>query len=420
MEVIKSKRFKTFEYKKSNELFERALEVIPNGIYGHFSPAPLIPVTAYPFYIDHAEGSRITDVDGNEFIDYMCAYGPMVAGYKNPQIEDAVKKQYQKADTVMGATEAMVELAEEFVKTIRIADWAFFAKNGNDVTTYALMAAREHTQRKKIIRLKGGYHGVHPWTQSPDHPGIIFDDAENIIIGKWNDIEDLRRIVKKHKGEIAGLISTPYHHPIFFDNEMPHEGYWQEVEKLCREEGIVLIIDEVRTGFRIDMSGANETFGFKPDLICYSKAMANGYPISALVGTDELRPSVSKVFYTGSFWFSAVPMVASLETIRYLKQTGGIKKMKEFGQKMEKGLTDLAHQYGYDLKVTGHPAMPYYRITDDLTLKLHQKWCAECTRRGAYFTSHHNWFVSTAHTEADLQLTLEIADDAFNTVKKEL
>ncbi len=418
MEATKTKKtFKKYDYKKSNELFERAVEVIPNGIYGHFSPAPLVPVSAYPFYIESAKGSRMTDVDGNEFIDYMCGYGPMVVGYKNEIIDKAVLEQMQKVDTATGATEAMVELAEELVNTITIADWAFFAKNGNDVTSYALMAAREHTQRKKVIRLKGGYHGVHPWTQSPDHPGIMFDDAQNIIMGKWNDIDDLKKIIKENKNEIAGLISSPYHHTIFFDNEMPDDGYWQEVEKICRKEGIVLIIDEVRTGFRININGANETFGFKPDLICYSKAMANGYPISALVGTNELKSSVSKVFYTGSFWFSATPMVASLETIKYLKANDGVSKIYDYGKKLEKGLVQLANSHGYDLKVTGHSAMPYYRITDDPTLKLHQRWCAECTQRGAYFTSHHNWFVSTAHTEEDLKLTLDIADDAFNALK---
>ncbi len=409
---------KTYSYKKSRELFERAVEVIPNGIYGHYSPAPLIPISAYPFYVESADGSRFTDVDGNEFIDYMCGYGPMVAGYHNKNIDNAAINQLKKVDTATGAPAVMVELAEELVDTITIADWAFFAKNGNDVTSYSLMVAREHTQRKKIIRLKGGYHGVHPWTQSPDHPGVLFDDAENIIIGKFNDVDDLRKIVKKYKGEIAGLISTPYHHPVFFDNEMPEPGYWQEVEKICREEGIVLIIDEVRTGFRININGANETFGFKPDLICYSKAMANGYPISALVGTNEIKSSASKVFYTGSFWFSAMPMAASLATIRELKNTNGVDKMKQFGEKMAKSLSELAEKHGFELVVTGHPSMPYYRLADDPTMKLHQNWCAECTKRGAYFTSHHNWFVSTAHNEKDLKQTLEIADEAFEVIKR--
>ncbi len=409
---------KTYNYKKSRELFERAVEVIPNGIYVHYSPAPLIPIDAYPFYVESADGSRFIDVDGNEFIDYMCGYGPMVAGYHNKNIDKAAIEQLKKVDTATGAPAVMVDLAEELENTITIADWAFFAKNGNDVTTYSLMVAREHTQRKKIIRLKGGYHGVHPWTQSPDHPGVLFEDAENIIIGIFNDLDNLRDIIKKNKGEIAGLISTPYHHPVFFDSEMPDPGYWQEVEKICREEGIVIIVDEVRTGFRINVNGANETFGFKPDLICYSKAMANGYPISALVGTNEIKSSASKVFYTGSFWFSAMPMAASLATIRELKKTKGVEKMKEFGEKLAEGLSKLAENHGHELVVSGHPAMPYVRLADDPTMKLHQNWCAECTKRGAYFTSHHNWFVSTAHTEDDLKKTLEIAEDAFNALKK--
>ena len=417
MEIIKDKYTK-FEYKKSKQLFERASEVIPNGIYGHFSPAPLIPASAYPFYLESAQGSKITDVDGNEFIDYMCGYGPMVAGYKNENIDKAAVAQALKVDTATGATEVMVELAEEMVNTITIADWAFFAKNGNDVTSYALMAAREHTQRKKIIRLEGGYHGVHPWTQSPDHPGILFDDAKNIVMGKWNDIDDLKRIIKENKNEIAGLISSPYHHPVFFDSVMPQDGYWQEVEKICRKEGILLIVDEVRTGFRININGANETFGFKPDMICFSKAMANGYPISALVGTNEIKSSVSKVFYTGSFWFSAVPMAASLATIKELKAIDGVNKMHAFGEKFTSSLAQLADKHGFNMKVSGHPAMPYLRLTDDESMKLHQRWSAECTLRGAYFTSHHNWFVSTAHTEEDLKKTLDIADDAFNSLKK--
>ena len=416
MEILK-KQTQKYVYPRSNEWFERAIEVIPNGIYGHFSPAPLIPVTAYPFYIEKAKGVRLTDVDGNEFIDYMCAYGPMVLGYQHPGVEKVVVEQYKKMDTASGAPTIMVELAEELVNTITIADWAFFAKNGNDVTTYALMVARAHTQRKKVIRLKGGYHGVQPWTQSPDHPGILFEDTSQIIIGKWNDIDDLKRIIKEQKNDIAALISTPYHHPVFFDNEMPAKGYWQEVESICRKEGIVLIIDEVRTGFRIDLKGANEYFGFKPDLICFSKAIANGYPLSALVGTNELKSSVSKVFYTGSFWFSAVPMAAALQTIKVLKTDRGIQKMNLFGKQLQEGLVNLANNHGFDLLASGHPSLPYYRITDDPSLKLHQKWCAACTRRGAYFTSHHNWFVSTAHDELALKQTLEIADDAFYEIR---
>ena len=203
---------KTYTYTKSKELFKKATEVIPCGIYGHFSPAPYIPITDYPFYVDHAKGSRFWDVDGNEFIDYMCAYGPMVLGYGNEKIEAAAAAQREKVNCGPAPGEIMIELAKEFVDTVNVADWAFFAKNGGDVTTFSLMVARAHTGRDKIIRLKGGYHGTAPWTQSPDHYGITFSDAKDIIIGEWNNYEALEKYIHNHRGEVAGIISTPYHH----------------------------------------------------------------------------------------------------------------------------------------------------------------------------------------------------------------
>ena len=409
---------KTYTYKKSHELFEKAADIIPAGIYGHFSPAPLIPVSDYPFYLERAEGARFWDVDGNEFIDYMCAYGPMVLGYNNPVIDAAADEQRKKVNCGTGPGRVMVDLAQELVDTIPIADWAFFGKNGADMTLYSIMVARAQTGRDKIIRLKGGYHGTAPWAQSPDHNGITFSDVKDIVMGEWNDYDALEKYVMEHKGEVAGIISTPYHHPTFEDNEMPADGYWQKVENLCKNEGVVLIVDDVRTGFRLDMGGSNEYFGFKPDLIAFCKALGNGYPISALVGTKDMLNAASNVFHTGSYWFSAEPMAAAVATLREMKRTNSVQKMFDIGTKLNTGLQELAKEHGYNLKITGHPSMSYYRLTDDPTLMLHQKWCGEATKRGAYFTSHHNWFVSAAHTDDDVEKTLKIADEAFKALKE--
>ncbi len=409
---------KTYHFTNSQRMFKKAAGVIPCGIYGHLSPVPLIPPTAYPFYAVRAKGPRFWDVDGNEFIDYMCAYGPVILGYNHEKVDAAAMKQYGEANCVTAPTPVMVELAEYLVDLIPIADWAFFAKNGGDVTSYALMAAREATGRKKIVMVCGGYHGVAPWAQAPGHPGVMDDDHRNCIRVRWNDYTGFERVVEENPGEIAGFIATPYHHPTFADSELPAEGYWQKIEGLCRKEGIVLIVDDVRCGFRLDMRGSNEYFGFKPDLICFCKAIGNGYPISALVGTDSLKNVVSKVFYTGSYWFSAVPMAAALATLKELKRIDGPKLIRETGRKLLDGLVDIAKGYGYDLKVSGHPSMPYLRITNDESLMLHQDWCGECTRRGAYFSSHHNWFISTAHTDEDIQRSWAIAEDAFKAVKK--
>lgn len=408
---------KTYQYEKSVALFQRAAKVIPCGIYGHFSPAPYIPVEAYPFFGARAKGSRFWDVDGNEFIDYMCAYGPMVLGYANPVVDESYQAQMKQADSNSVASPKMVELAEFLVDLIPIADWAFFAKNGADVTNFAVTIARAATGRKKIVAIKGGYHGSSPWMQTRGHHGVMEEDQENVIRIAWNDYAALERVVNERANEIAGFISTPYHHPAFADSELPAEGYWPKVEQLLRKNGIVLIIDDVRCGFRLHIGGSNELFGFKPDLICFCKALANGYPISALVGTEALKTDTAKVFNTGSYWYSAGPMAAALACLQELKRQDAPNRICAIGQKLNEGMIKIAAGYGYDLKVTGHPGMSYYRIANDPSLMLHQQWCAECTRRGAFFTSHHNWFISTAHTDEDLQQTWDICDDAFKAIK---
>ena len=408
----------TYEYPESRALYKRAAKVIPCGIYGHFSPAPYVPATDYPFFSNRAEGAKFWDVDGNEFIDYMCGYGPIILGYAHPAVDEAYRAQMQQADTNSLANPKMVELAEYMTDLIPVADWAFFAKNGADVTNYAVMVARAATGRSKVVGIGGGYHGTSPWMQAAGHHGVVREDHTNVVRIGWNDFEAFQRVVDEHDGDVAAFIATPYHHPAFVDNEMPAEGYWQKVAKLCRDKGIVLIIDDVRCGFRLDLGGSNEYFGFKPDLICFCKAIGNGYPISALVGAEALKNDAAKVFHTGSYWYSAGPMAAALETLKQLKAIDGPKKLRETGRKLNDGMVRVAASHGYDLKVTGDPGMAYYRITDDPSLMLHQDWCGACTRRGAFFTSHHNWFVTTAHSDEDLQRTWDICDDAFKAVKQ--
>ena len=406
----------TYEYSESRALFNRAAKVIPCGIYGHYSPAPCVPIEAYPFYVQRGEGARFWDVDGNEFVDYMCAYGPMILGYNNPVVDEAYQAQMKLGDSVTCAPPKMVELAELLVDLVPIADWAYFAKNGADTTNYAVMIARAATGRRKIVAIQGGYHGAAPWMQAVGHHGTIEGDHANYIRIPWNDYAALERVMAEHAGDVAGFIATPSHHAVFGDNDMPVDGYWQKVEALLRKEGALLILDDIRSGFRLDMGGSNEYYGFKPDLICFCKALANGYPIAALVGTEALKSDVAKVFYTGSFWFGAGCMAAAVACLKELKRVDAPRVLIEKGNKLLDGLVDMARGHGYDLKATGPPSLPYLRIADDPSLMLHQRWCGECTRRGAYFTSHHNWFLSMAHTDEDIQRTWDIADDAFKAL----
>mgnify|MGYP001163163025 CR=1 FL=1 len=408
---------KTYTYENSTALFKRAVKVIPCGVYGHFSPAPYVPVDAYPFFSDRAKGARFWDVDGNEFIDYMCAYGPMVLGYAHPDVDAAFLKQHAESDINTVASPRMVELAEMLVDMIPTAEWAFFARNGADVTNMAVMVARSATGRKKIIAIKGGYHGTTPWMQAPGHHGVIEEDLQHVIRVPWNDSKALEAVIAEHGKDIAGLIATPHHHPVFADNELPADGYWQNLVDLLHKNGSLVIVDDVRAGFRLHLGGSCEKYGFKPDLIAFSKAIANGYALSALVGVESLRVDAAKIFHTGSFWFCAGSFAASMACLKELQRLDGANLMQALGKQLTDGIKSLAESHGYTMKVSGELSMPYMRITDDDNVMLQQAWCSECTKRGAFFTSHHNWFLSTAHTEEDINHTLDICDEAFKALK---
>lgn len=410
---------KTYKYTRSREYFERATKVIPAGIYGHLGPASgcFIPVDAYPFFSERAEGAYFWDLDGNRFIDYMCAYGPNILGYNDPDVDAAARAQVEKGNCVALPATKMVDFAELLVDTVAMADWAFFAKNGGDVTNFAIMVARAATGRRKSILVKGGYHGVAPWMQKHGHPGIIKEDISNNIYVDWNDFEQVEKVVRENPGEIACFMATPYHHPIFVDNELPAEGYWQKIRKLCTDNGIVLAIDDVRAGFRLDMAGSDHYYGFKADLMCFCKALANGWNVSALCGIDALKEAASNVMYTGSYWLSAVPFAAGIATLEKLKKLNGPKLMHNIGKKLTNGLRDIGKGHGFDLIISGEPPLWYMRIANDDDLVLHQEWVAECVRRGIYFANHHNLFINCAISEEDIKFTHEVADEAFQVVK---
>lgn len=410
------------DYTKSREAFKRAAKVIPSGIYGHLGPAEgcFVPVEAFPLFSERAEGTYFWDVDGNRFIDYMCAYGPNILGYGDPDVEEAAARQRALGNCTTSPSTVMIDFAELLVDTVASADWAFFAKNGNDVTTMAVMAARAYTHRKKIVFFKGYYHGIAPWTQKIDYAGIIEEDVCNNIYIDWNDITALEEAFENNKGEIAAVIGQPYMHGNFRDNELPLDNFWQKVRKLCTDNGTVLVVDDVRAGFRLDIQGSDHYFGFEADLICFCKALANGHNVSALCGKDFLKNTISSMSYTGSYWLSAVPFAAGIACIEKMKRIGITELLREKGELLKSGLIETAKKHGFDLRVTGPLALPYLRIADTDNLILHQRWIAECVKRGVFFTNHHNHFMNAAMTREDIKQTLEVADEAFRVLKESI
>jgi len=401
---------------RSDELFLKAKAVIPGGIFGHYKYS--VGESA-PKFFSKAKDSYFWDVDGNKFIDLMCAYGPMILGYNNLVVDKAAQKQYELGNTVSLASPVMIELAETLVDMVAIADWALFGKNGGDSTSLAIMVARAETGREKIIKINDGYHGVASWMQRNNSPGTIPSDTNEIIDIEWNAIDELERAISENPNQIACFISSPYHHPVLKDNVLPEDQYWQKVESLCRQNGIVLIVDDVRAGFRINLAGSNEAYGFKPDLVCLGKAMGNGYPISALVGVDHLKKSAEAVYFTGTQFFNAAPMAAAKATLLELQKVDAVNKMEEFGNNLKSGLVKVAQENQFELVISGVPTMPYFRL-NNVDIKVHNSWIDECLKRGLYMVNYHNHFISATHDEEDLKNILEIASDSFSALSKGL
>ncbi|GAA3634236.1 aminotransferase class III-fold pyridoxal phosphate-dependent enzyme [Kineosporia mesophila] len=411
---------RTYTYEASRKAFERALQVIPSGVYGHLGPVNgcFIPQSAFPLFSARAEGTRFWDVDGNEYIDYMCGYGPNVLGYGDPDVKAAADRQALLEDVVSLPSSVMVDFAELLVDTVASADWAFFAKNGGDATTLAVMTARAATLRKKIVFIKGYYHGSAAWTQKLDYPGVLEEDVVHNLYVPFNDLAALEKVLAENEGAVAGLIAQPYMHGNFADNVLPAQGYWQAVRALCDKYGIVLIVDDVRAGFRLDLAGSDHFYGFRADLICFCKALANGYNVSALCGRDSLKDVVGSLSYTGSYWMSAVPFAAGIATITKLREIDAPALFSRLGTELTTGLATAASDHGFSLVASGEPALFYLRLADDDSLMLHQEWVAECVRRGVFISSHHNHFINAALTSDDIAHTLEVAHEAFGVVRE--
>jgi glutamate-1-semialdehyde 2,1-aminomutase len=402
----------TYEVKKSDEYFAKAKKVIPGGIFGHYKYAVR---ESGPKFFSKSEGAYFWDLDDNRYVDLMCGYGPSILGYNHPEVEEAFKSSSDKGNTVSIASPVMVDLASKLVDMVDIADWALFGKNGGDATSLAVMIAREFTGKKKIIKIDDGYHGVAPWMQDKNRPGVIASDSEHVIKIKWNDFEELENVLSQGNNDIACFISSPYDHPVSRDNSLPKEGYWEKVTSLCKTHEILTIVDDVRSGFRINLKGSNVAFGFSPDMICFGKAIANGHPLASLVGKEEIRKAAERVYFTGTQFFSAPPMAAAIATLNELEKVDAPRKLIDYGKKLNSRLEAVASEKGFNLVSSGVFSMPYYRLEGE-SFETHIKWIDECVKRGVYMLSYHNHFISLAHKEEDIDFIESAARQAFESL----
>lgn len=391
----------------------RARLVVPGGMWGHLNAARL--PEGYPQFFASAQGCRVRDVDGREYIDFMCSWGPVLLGHRHPEFEAAARAQADLGDCLNGPGEVMVDLAEDFVAMLPHASWAMFQKNGADATTTCVTIARAATGKRKVLVARGSYHGALPWC-SPSVAGVTTEDRAHLIHFEYNDVTRLRAAVDAAGNDLAAILVTAFRHDMGRDLEMPTAEFATAARAACNDAGAALVIDEVRAGLRLDISGSWETLGVRPDLCAWSKAIANGYALAAVTGTDAYRDAATKIFVTGSFWCGAVAMAAARTTLKIARETGVPAHLHAMGLRLRAGLASLAAQHRIAIRQSGPPQMPLMLFDADSDVRKGRAFCSAALRHGAFFHPQHNMFLSAAHGPDDIDAALQAAAHGFAAV----
>lgn len=404
--------------KNSMELFAEAQTLVPGGVAGIRRPYNFVP-GEYPIFFEKGKGGRITDVDGNEYIDYLCAYGPIVIGYREEEIDNAVIEQIKEKGICFSLTQKLQnELVNKLRELIPSCEMASIVKTGSDATTIAIRVARAYTGKKKIARC--GYHGWHDWCVEVKG-GIPEKLYEDVLEFHYNDLDQLEDILKNNQDDMAGIIITPVGHPLAEPVQMPKPGYLEGVRALADKYGCVLIFDEIRSGFRCAMGGAQALFGVTPDLTTIGKAMANGYAIAALVGKREYMKVLEKdVFLSSTFFPNSDAQVAALKTIEILQRDKMLDvlaaKGNNFAQQVEKVVADS----GIPARFSGAPWMPFITFPRDeagLYKKLRTEFYTQLIRRGVFLQPYHHGYICYRHTDEDLAYTVQAIKDSLGELK---
>lgn len=402
-----------------NSLLDRAARVIAPCAYG--SPFarvgnPLMP-TGTPQFFARAKGARLWDADGREYIDFLCGYGPNLFGYHEPRIEAAAQRQRALGDTMSGPAPIMVELAERFVDTISHADWVLFAKNGVDVISAALRIARCHTGKRRVLVAAGSYHGTHAWC-TPVTAGVLPEERAHRAEYQYNNVASLEAAVSEAGDDLAAIIATGFKHDMLTDHAMPRLEYARCCRELCDRTGALLVVDDIRAGFRLTRDCSWELVGVKPDLSCWSKVIANGYPLSALLGSKQTRNGAAKAYVSGTYWIQAVPMAASLATLDLIRDTNYLEHTVELGEMLRSGLDERATTHGFELSQTGPPQMPMIQFRLDPDIRFAMAFASGMILRGVYVLPYHNLFLCDAMTKDDISQTIDVANDVFADMAK--
>lgn len=401
------------DFVTSDELFERAQSSDARA----YSRGDILVAghgrTVYPRYVDRLAGAYVWDVDGHRYVDYNLGYGPVVLGHADPRVTSAVTEALARGNCLAPYwSPQQVELCETLVRLTPGSDMAYLLKTGSDATSAAVRLARIWTGRDRIVRW--GYNGWHDWA-CPETPGIPAAVRDLTLGYEYGNIASLEEQFRRYPREIAAVVMMP------FGDERATPGHLADVQAVCREHGALLVLDEMRSGFRIRPGGMATELGVQPDLTTYSKALANGYPISALVGRAKVMEGFAKTRISSTFFAGPVEMVAALTTIRILEETDALARIEASGTRLQQGMSDIIRRLDLPAEVVGYPSMPFLRFTDPhlgARSRASEAFHIAATRAGVLLHPAHQWFVSAAHSHEDVEWTLEVIADAAGAALK--
>ena len=398
--------------------YERAKEVIPGAVLGIRRPYNFV-AGEFPIFFESGKGGRVKDIDGNEYIDYLCAYGPIILGNREEEVDNAVIKQIQEKGFCFSLTQTYQnELAEKMNELIPCAEMSLFVATGSDATTCATRLARSYTGREKIMRC--GYHGWHDWCVEVKGgvPEKLYEDVHEF---EYNKLESLKKLLAEHGEKTAAVIITPFGHPLAARMEEPKPGFLEGVKELAHKYGAVLIFDEIRTGFRVSMGGAQQYYGVTPDMAVFGKAMANGYPIGAVTGKREIMKEGEKnVFISSTFFPNSLSYVAALKTIEIMQRDNVLDVIWEKGRYMMEGIQKQLDKYDVATNLNGIPPMMFITFdkNESGSYKAKRKdFYTQLIRRNVFLQPYHHGYICYRHTTEDMDYTINAIGEALEYVE---
>jgi len=430
---------------KTQALFQRAKNAMPWGVTSNFRywDDEHTPVIA------RGEGAYIWDADGNRYIDYRLAFGPIILGHADRRVNERVAQALSNGTLFAHTHPLEVEVAERIIRMCPGVEKVRFANSGTEATLHALRIARAHTNREKVVKFEGCYHGFHDYllfstamtpggslgsrrspVPAPNTSGIPNALRDLVITVPYNDGEMLERTVKAKWGDLAAIIVEPIAGN--FGSIMPEPGFLELIRKLCDEHGIVMIVDEVKTGFRIAKGGATEYFGVKGDLMTYAKSIANGFPLAAIGGSNAVMGTIEpgRVAQGGTYCGNAVGAAAAAATLDILETTDALEQINTRGKRLMQGIGDVLTEAGLEHSLHGVPGMfgvfldpqepvKDYRAVLRTNLEKSERLGMALRERGVEVEPdpREPWFFSAAHSDKDVDETLNALNDAIKTIK---